>query len=153
MAQSELYLRIQNDMLRATKNKDAGRLKILRFLKSQLDGAAKDKLADLTDEEVQKVLQHKIKQSREAAEKFLAGSRPELAAAENAEIELVLEYLPQPLSEAELQAVIEKVIAGSGGATAKDFGRVMGLVVKQVNGRAPGSAVKAAVQRALGIET
>lgn len=140
-------------MLAATKNKDLGRLKILRFLKSQLDSAAKDKLADLTDEEVQKVLQRKIKQSEEAAEKFQAGQRPELAAAERAEIELVSGYLPKPLSENELKAAVEKVIAGLGGVTAKDFGRVMGLTVKQVGASASGSAVKAAVQRALGMQT
>jgi uncharacterized protein YqeY len=152
VAQSELYLKIQSDMLTATKNKDLGRLKILRFLKSQLDAAAKEKLADLTDEEVQKVLQRKIKQSQEAAAKFLAGSRPDLAAAENEEIELVSGYLPKQFSEEELAAVVAKVVDDLGNVTAKDFGRVMGLVMKQVGARASGSAVKTAVERALGIK-
>lgn len=148
--QSELYLRIQNDMLQAVKAKAADRLKILRFLKSQLDSAAKDKLADLTDEEVQKVLQRKIKQSQEAREKFQAGERPELAAAEQAEIDLVSQYLPKPLSKEELKTIVDELVLSADAKTNKDFGRVMGLAMKRVGAGAAGSDVKAAIERALG---
>jgi len=136
-------------MLQAAKSKAADRLKILRFLKSQLDSAAKDKLADLTDEEVQKVLQRKIKQSLEARDKFTAGQRPELAAAEQAEIDLVSQYLPKPLSTEELKAIVDELVLSANAKTMKDFGRVMGQVMKRVGARASGADVKAAIERAL----
>lgn len=136
-------------MLRATKEKNLARLKALRFLKSQIDAAAKDKLSDLTTEEVQKVLRRKIKQSEEAREKFESGGRPELASAEQAEIELVSQYLPKDLSPNELRSAVDKIVASLGAVTIKDFGRVMGAVMKQVAGAASGTEVKAAVERAL----
>lgn len=130
----------------ALKDKDVFRVKVLRFLKSQLDAAAKDKLGDLTEEEVVKVIQKKIKQSQDALEKYNQGGRPELAEAERREIETVKSYLPAELSPKELGDIVERVLAGFGAVTKKDFGRVMGAVVKEVAGRADGRAIKELVE-------
>lgn len=149
MSPSPLYLKIQNDLTAAMKNKDAFRVNLLRFLKSQIDSAAKDKLADLSDEEVVKVIAKRLKQSKDAQEKFIAGARPELAEAEKQEAEAISIYLPQQLSEEELRSIVKKVIAESGATSAKDFGRVMGAVVKQVKGQADGQKIKSLVEESL----
>lgn len=149
MTQSGLCQKIQNDLIVALKGKEAFKVKVLRFLKSQLDSAAKDKQADLTDEEAVKVIHKKIKQSQDSIDKYEQGGRPELAAAERDEVSLVSAYLPAQLSDAELDAVVDKIMSGIGEATPKDFGRLMGMVMKAVGDKASGKAVKDRVERAL----
>lgn len=149
MTQSGLCQKIQNDLITALKGKEAFKVKVLRFLKSQLDSAAKDKRADLTDEEAVRVIHKKIKQSQDAIEKYGQGGRPELADSEQAEVDLVSAYLPAQLSASELDAIVEKVVAGAGEITPKDFGRLMGMVMKEVGGSADGKAVKDRVESAL----
>lgn len=133
----------------ALKRKEAFAVKVLRFLKSHLDSAEKDKLAPLTDEEAIKIVQKRIKQSQDAKEKYLLGKRQDLAAAEQAEIELIAGYLPAQLSEAELEQLARRAIAELGASSPRDFGRVMKRLMEEVKGRSDGQRVKSVVEKLL----
>ncbi|MEK9180727.1 MAG: GatB/YqeY domain-containing protein, partial [Patescibacteria group bacterium] len=125
MLKSSIYQKLESDLLSALKRKEAFVVKVLRFLKSNLDSAEKDKLAPLTDEEAMKVIQKRIKQSQDAKEKYILGKRDELAAAEQSEIDLIAAYLPAQLSEVELADLAKSAIAELNASSVKDFGRVM----------------------------
>lgn len=131
------------------KSKEIFVVKVLRFLKSQLDAAAKDKLADLTDGEAIKVIQRRIKQSQEAKEQYSAGHREDLVAAEQAEIDLVSTFLPQQLSAEELTQLVARTISKLQANSPRDFGRVMKQVMEEVSGRAEGRVVKETVEELL----
>jgi len=150
VAQENLHHKINEDLRTATKQKDATVVRVLRFCKSILDSAAKDLLKpELSDEEAIKVISKKIKQSREAAEAFKAGNRQELVQAEEEEVEILIKYLPKQLSEDELNAIVLEIVTETGANSAKDFGKVMGAVMRKVAGKADGATVKQAVERNL----
>lgn len=144
-----MYQKLEADLHAAQKAKDAFAVKVLRFLKSHLDAEAKTKLKPLTAEEEIRVIQRRIKQSEEAKDKYRQGGRAELVAAEQQEMDLLTTYLPAQLSDEEIVALVTAAVERLGAAGSKDFGRVMGAVVKEVAGRAGGARIKAAVERAL----
>lgn len=146
---SELYKKIETDMVVAAKSKDKLTLGVLRFLKSSLDVLKKDKGKDLTDEEVIAGLKKRIKQGKESVEKFAAGNRADLVDTEKKQLEIVSAYLPKQMTEEEIEALTEKVILQSKASSQKDFGKVMGLVVKEVAGRADGKLIKSIVEKKL----
>jgi uncharacterized protein YqeY len=149
LSEISLQKKIDEDLTAAMLRKDALTVKILRFTKSFIDAAAKEKKATLSDEEAVKVLQRRIKQSQDAKEKFLQGNREELAAAEQQEIDLIGRYLPTQLPEAELVEEVKKAIAELNATSPKDLGRVMGKAMAALAGRADGKAVKAAAEKLL----
>lgn len=129
--------------------KDAFAVKVLRYLKSNLDSSAKEKLAPLTDEEVIRVINKRIKQSADSIEKYRAGNRAELAEAEQREADMIAKYLPAQMPEADIESLARSLAKQTGASGSKDFGRLMGAVVKAVAGRADGKTVKAVVERVL----
>ena len=104
----------------------------------------------LTDDEVTEVLSRQVKQRRESVEQFRSGGREEMAANEEAEAEILAEFLPEQLSAAELEALVAQAVAETGATSPSDMGRVMGAVMPHVKGRADGKAVSEAVRRRLG---
>ena len=128
-----------NDMKEAMKAKDTVRLGVVRFLLSAIKNAEIDKGQELTDEEAQKIVAKQIKQMKDAIEQFKAGDRPDLVEAEEAKIKVLEAYLPAQLSQAELEKIIDEVISQVG--EVKNPGQVIGLVMKQVAGRADGKQV------------
>jgi len=104
----------------------------------------------LTDDEVTEVLSRQVKQRRESVEQFRSGGREEMAANEEAEAEILAEFLPEQLSAAELEALVAQAVADTGATSPSDMGRVMGAVMPHVKGRADGKAVSEAVRRRLG---
>lgn len=104
----------------------------------------------LTDDEVTEVLSRQVKQRRESVEQFRSGGREEMAVNEEAEAEILAEFLPEQLSAAELEALVAQAVADTGAASSSDMGRVMGAVMPHVKGRADGKAVSEAVRRRLG---
>jgi len=146
---SELYKKIETDMVTAAKNRDKLTLGVLRFVKSSLDALRKDKGENLTDEEVIAGLKKRIKQGKDSVEKFTAGNRSDLVETESKQLEIVSAYLPQQMTEAELEAVVDKVILEAQVTSKKDFGKVMGLVVKESAGRADGKLIKSIVEKKL----
>lgn len=144
-----LAQRIAADITTALKAHDAATVDVLRFLKSSLHNAQIAKQADLTDADVEKVVASEVKRRAEAVEQFRAGGREELAAADSAAIAVLKAYLPQSLTEAEVEAVVRAQVDATGAHGPADFGKVMGSVMAQVGTRADGKVVQAMVKRIL----
>lgn len=145
-----MYRKLEGDLLDAVKRKDKFTVNILRYLKSNLDSSAKDKLSDLDDTEVIKVLRMRLKQSLDAEGKFRQGGREDLVAQEQEERKMVSGYLPPQMSEEELGGLVKKAIEETGAKSSADFGRVMKKVMEAAAGRADGQSVKTAVESLLG---
>ncbi len=146
-----LFEQISKDIKSAMLARDKVRLEALRnikkvFLEAKTAPGAND---TLTDEAAMKILQKLAKQGRDAAATFTSAGRQELADEELAQVAVIESYLPQPLTEEEIEAQVKAIIAETGASTMRDMGRVMGLASKQMAGRADGSAISAVVKRLL----
>lgn len=140
--------RIQEELKEAMKQKDALRLSVLRMLSSafqsrQIEKRAKtgDQSVALSDEEVIAVLRHEAKKRADSEAQFSAAGRTELAEKEKKECGIIKEYMPQEMDDAALEAIARETIASMGHVTEKDFGKVMGAIMKKANGRASGDRV------------
>ena len=140
---------IEAELKQATLSRDAERRDTLRLILASLRGAEKELQRPLkTDEELQ-VLQRERKRRTEAAEAFRAGGREEQAVAEERELAVLEEFIPEPLSEDEVEEIIDDVIAEVGATSMRDLGRVMADVMPQIAGRADGSTVSQLVREKL----
>lgn len=147
-----LQAQVDNDIKEAMKARDMARLNPLRMLKSALKNAAIEKggaEATLEDTEALAVIRKQIKQRQDAVEGFEKGGRPELAANEKAEIELLSVYLPKGFTAEELSALVAEAIAESGATTKQQMGAVMKIASAKAAGRADGKALSAEVQKQL----
>ncbi|MDE6928735.1 MAG: GatB/YqeY domain-containing protein [Muribaculaceae bacterium] len=131
--------------------KDKVRLQALRGIKKEFIEAktAPGANGELSDDAAMKILVKMAKQRSESAEIYRSQNRPDLAETEEAEMAVIKEYLPQPLSAEELDAALSEIIAKVGASSAADMGKVMGVATKQLAGRADGKAISAAVRRLL----
>jgi len=144
--------RIDADLKEAMKARQAERLGVIRMLKSALKNVAIEKggLHFVLDEATALgVVRKEMKKRQDSIESFEKGGRPELAAKEKAEAEFLAAYLPQPLSEEELTALVAACIAETGATSKKEMGAVMKLAGERAAGRADGRAMSAAVSAAL----
>jgi uncharacterized protein YqeY len=141
--------RIQTEVNDAMRSRDAERRDALRLILNALQGAQKDLQRELSQDEELQVLQRERKRRQEAAEAFRAGGRDEQAEAEERELELLQEFMPEPLAEEDLEEIVDDVIAEVGATSLRDLGRVMADVMPQVSGRADGSAVSQLVREKL----
>ena len=142
---------IRADLTTATKARDVVRMRTLRSVIAAVQEAqvAGDAATTLDDEGVQSVLKSQVKRRIDAAEAFDAGDATDRAAAERAEMEVLEEYLPAALSDADLAAIVDDVFAAHGFATKADMGAAMKAVNAEVAGRADGRAVAALVKSRL----
>jgi uncharacterized protein YqeY len=151
---SALKDRLRADLTTAMKARDELRSSTLRMVLTSITNAevAGKEARELTDEDILGVLSTEAKRRREAATAFADGGREEMAAKEAAEGEVIAEYLPTPLTEAEIAELVTAAIARTGAADEgmRAMGKVMGVVTPQVKGRADGGAVAAEVRRQLG---
>ena len=131
--------------------KDKVRLQALRGIKKEFIEAktAPGANGELSDDAAMKILVKMAKQRSESAEIYRSQNRPDLAETEEAEMAVIKDYLPQPLSAEELDAALSEIIAKVGASSAADMGKVMGVATKQLAGRADGKAISAAVRRLL----
>lgn len=120
-----LVERIAGDLTGAMKAKDAARTSVLRMAKAALKNREIEKRAPLDDAEALKVLEGLVKQREDSLEHFRKAGRAELAAKEQAELTLLLGYLPQPASDAQIQAAVDRAVAETGATSPRDLGRVM----------------------------
>lgn len=146
-----LFDKVSEDIKEAMKARDKVRLETLRnikkvFLEAKTAPGANDTLEDAN---ALKILQKLAKQGRESAQTYIDNGRQDLADGELAQAAVIEEYLPKQLSEAEIEVEVKKVIAETGAQSMKDMGRVMGVVSKQLAGRAEGRAISAVVKRLL----
>ena len=146
-----LQERIDSDLKDAMRAKDAGRLNVLRMLKSALKYAAIEKAdAGLDDAAASQVIRKQVKQRQDSIESFEKGGRPELAAKEKAELEILNAYLPKGLSAEELSTLVRETIAEVGATSKAQMGAVMKALQVKVAGRADGKMLSAEVQKQLG---
>ena len=144
-----LIVRIEEELATAMRERDAERRDALRLILSSLRSAEKELQRPLHDEEELQVLQRERKKRLEAAEAFRAGAREEQAESEERELEVLQEFMPEPLSEEDLESIVDDAIAECGATSMRDLGRVMADVMPQVAGRADGSAVSQLVREKL----
>jgi uncharacterized protein YqeY len=144
-----LIARIEEELAAARRDRDAERRDALSLILSQLRSAEKELQRPLHDEEELQVLQRERKKRIEAAEAFRAGGREEQAESEEHELEVLEEFMPEPLSEEEIETIIDDAIAECGATSLSDLGRVMADVMPQVAGRADGSSVSQLVREKL----
>ena len=141
--------RLEEELRTATLGRDTERRDALRLMLNSLRSAEKELQRPLKDEEELQVLQRERKRRQEAAEAFRAGGREEQAAKEERELAVLEEFMPSPLSDDDLEEIIDDVIAEVGATSVRDLGRVMADVMPQVAGRAEGSRVSQIVREKL----
>ena len=144
-----LIARLEGELKDAMAARDAERRDTLRLILSSLRSAEKELQRPLHDDEELQVLQRERKRRLEAAEAFRGGGREEQALGEERELGVLEEFMPEPLSEDELEEIIDDAIAEVGATSMRDLGRVMADVMPQVSGRADGSAVTQVVREKL----
>ncbi len=144
-----LIARIEGELKRAMVERQEARRDALRLILSSLRAAEKELQRPLHDDEELQVLQRERKRRVEAAEAFRAGDREEQAAAEEAELAVLEEFMPEPMSEDELEQIVDDAIAEVGATSMRDLGRVMADVMPQVAGRTDGSTVSQLVREKL----
>lgn len=143
---------IIEDMKNAMKAGDAIKRDALRMLDSMIKNTEIEKLKKeegLSDAEVQEVIGRAVKQRRDAAEQYVAGGRPELAAKENKEIEILMAYMPEQMSEDKVREIVKEVISQTGAASKADIGKVMGQAMGRLKGQTDGNVVKKIVEEEL----
>lgn len=138
---SALKARIQEDMKSAMRAGDKDRLGVIRMLLAAIKQREVDERTETTDVAVLQILEKLIKQRQESAAQFAAGARPELQARELAEVTVLQAYLPQALSDSELDALINATLKSTGATSMKDMGKVMAALRAEAQGRADFSKI------------
>lgn len=157
--------KINQDLTAALKSGQGDAVGTLRFLMSAIKNAELlkrtklskesrpaeelEKLSELSDEEATSVILGEIKKHKESIAQYEAGGRKDLVEKETKELEIIKKYAPEEMSEDELRNLVKEKISDLGGTTIKDFGKVMGLIMAEVKGRASGDAVKKIIEEEL----
>ena len=144
-----LIARIEEELKTAMRARDQERTDALRLTLASLRSAEKEVQRPLKEDEELHVLQRERKRRAEAAEAFRGAGREEQAAKEERELEIIQEFMPEPVDEDELERIIDDAIAETGATSLRDLGRVMADVMPQVAGRADGSVVSQLVREKL----
>jgi uncharacterized protein YqeY len=144
-----LIARIEDELKQAMRARDQERTDTLRMTLSSLRSAEKELQRPLKEDEELQVLQRERKRRTEAAEAFRAGDRAKQADKEERELAVIEEFMPEPMSEEDIERIIDDAIAETGATSLRDLGRVMADVMPQVAGRADGSSVSQLVREKL----
>lgn len=143
---SALKQRISDDMKAAMRARDSKRLGVIRLVLADIKRIEVDSRQDLSNSDIVSVLQKMVKQRRDSIAQFEKGDRPELAEQERFEITVIEEYLPQMMSEEEIDAAVAGEIQASGASSVKDMGKVMGALKAKLAGQADMGVVSARVK-------
>ena len=141
--------RLNDDLKTAMRAGDAPRRSVLRYLLSAIHNQEIEKKGELDDEAITALLGRQAQQRRDSIEAFSKGGRDDLVAKEEAELALIVAYLPQQLTDDEVRELAVRAIADTGAEGPRDMGRVMGALMPQVRGRADGKTVSTAVSELL----
>jgi len=142
--------KIKDDIKQAMRDKNESRLTSLRMLSAAIQRREVDERVMLDDAQVLAVIDKLVKQSREAVEQFTKGARQDLVDKESRDIAIWQVYLPQALSDAEIDALVAQAISETGAASIKDMGKVMAVLKPKLQGRADMSQVSAKIKNKLG---
>jgi uncharacterized protein YqeY len=146
---ADLISRISDDTKAAMKARDKERLAALRLINSEIKRVEVDERRALSDSDVLDILTRMLKQRRDSLSQFEAAGREDLAAKERFEIEVVEGFMPAAMSEADIEALVDQVVAETGAAGMQDMGKVMGAVKAAITGRADMAVVSAKVKARL----
>lgn len=149
MSDTLLAEKLFKEQMEATRSKDRFRLSVIRMLRAELQNGAIAKNAPLDAREELDILAREVKRRQEALVDYERSGREDLVAGLKREIEFLKKYLPEQLSEEELQAMIHGAIAESGAETKRELGKVMSLLMPRVKGKADGSMVRKMVENIL----
>ena len=141
--------RLNEDMKQAMKSQDKFKLSVIRMIRSSIKNAEIDRRKTLDDNEVLDVLSREIKQRKDSLQEFEKAGRDDLVENLKKEIAIIAEYMPQPLSEEELKAIVRQTIQETGASSKADMGKVMSALMPKVKGRADGKLVNQLVQQFL----
>ncbi|MDQ6800839.1 MAG: GatB/YqeY domain-containing protein [Acidobacteriota bacterium] len=145
----KLTEQIRADLTESMKARTAERTSTLRMLQSALKNEQINVGHELADEEAMAIIRKGIKQRQDSVEQFTKGNRPELAAKEQAEMEILKAYMPPELSDADLESGLREIIASTGAQSKKDMGKVMKEATVRYKGRAEGKKIQEIVSRLL----
>ncbi len=141
--------RLTEDLKAAMRAKAKLRLSTIRMMRSEILYKDKEHGQETGEEDILKVLLSMVKKGEEAAEQFVKGGREELASKEREEIRIIQEYLPAQMDDEELRQAVQAAIAKTGASSLKEMGKVMGLLTKQLAGRATGARISQVVKECL----
>ena len=141
--------KIKHDIKEAMRAKDNVKRDTLRNIHAAIKQIEVDERRDLSDADVEKILMKYAKQREDAIVQFREAGRDDLVAKDEAELALVMSYLPEPMSDEELEQVLRKVIANTGASSMKDMGKVMGAAKSAVGSRADGGRINQIVKKLL----
>jgi hypothetical protein len=142
--------KIKDDIKQAMRDKNESRLGTLRMLSAAIQRREVDERIQLDDTQVIAVIEKLVKQGRESIEQYVKGGRQELADKESGEIAVFQAYLPQQLSEAEIDKLVAEAVAATGASSIKDMGKVMGVLKPKLQGRADMGKVGGKIKAKLG---
>ncbi len=145
----ELKQRLNDDVKVAMRAKDKTRLGVLRLITAAIKQREVDERIELDDTGITAILDKMAKQRRESIEQYEKAARQDLADQEKFELEIITSYLPEPLTEAEIQQMIENVITNTGASEMKDMGKVMAALKPELQGRADMAQVSSLIKQRL----
>lgn len=145
----KLTEQIRADLTASMKARDAEKTSTLRMLQAALKNEQINVMHELSDEEALAVIRKGIKQRQDSVEQFTRGNRPELAAKEQREIEVLKAYMPPELTDAEIESALRDIIASTGAQSKKDMGKVMKEATTRYKGRVEGRKIQEIVSRLL----
>ena len=145
----DLQARLAADLPAALKNREAAKVSTLRLLISAIRNKEIERKKTFSEGEVLEVIQAEAKSRRESIDLYSKGNRAELVAKEEAELKVLMSYLPEPLSENQLRELVQKTLQTVGAKGPQDMGRVMSALMPQIKGRADGKQAQQVVQQLL----
>ncbi|MFQ3549514.1 MAG: GatB/YqeY domain-containing protein [Armatimonadota bacterium] len=144
-----ILAKLQEDMKQALRAKDGVTLSTIRLILSSVSYARIEKGDELTDDEVIAVISKAAKQRKESIESAKSGNRMDIAEKEKAELDVITKYLPEQLSESDVEAIAKEIIAEVGASDMKDRGKVMGPLMQKIKGKADGKVASSVVEKLL----
>ena len=143
--------KLTEDMKQAMRDKESGklRLSVIRMVRANIKNVEIDRKEELSNDEVLDVLAKEVKMRRDAVEEFNKGNRPDLVENLEQEINILMSYLPEQLSEAEVRTLVESAVAETQAVSPKEMGKVMAVLMPKVKGRADGKLVNTIVRELL----
>lgn len=148
---SALKEQLVNDMKNAMREKDSARLEVIRMLRAAIQRKEVDDRIELDDDQVLAVIQKQIKQANDSITQFTKGGRDDLADKEKFGLEVMQAYMPEQLSEEDLQKLVAEAISKTGASSVKDMGKVIGMLKPKVQGRADMGKLSQMIKSSLGL--
>lgn len=144
-----LFDKLNDDMKQAMKDKDKLKLSVIRMVKSSIKNEEINQGKELSEDQVLAIFNRELKQRRDSLQEFRKAGREDLAEQEQAQLEILLAYLPKQLDEAEIRQVVQETIEQLNATSKKDLGKVMGAIMPKVKGKADGNLINKIVQELL----